>query len=377
MRYPALHPFLEKMNEMGASDLFISSGMIPHLRVEDKLVPLNISALQDDDMDVLLRELLDESQLSKFRSTLEFNVAIMLDDFRRYRVNLFQQMHKIGMVVRQIKSRIPSPDMLGLSPIYTETVMQRRGLVLLVGPTGSGKSTSMAAMLEYRNQYGSGHIVTIEDPIEYVFHHRNCIFTQREVGIDTLSYNVALKNVLRQSCDVVAIGEIRDRDTLESAMLFCETGHLVLATLHASNTIQAIERMLNFFSEEQHRHLLATLSQALRVIISQRLVETLNGSRVLASEILINQGLISEFIEQGKIKQIRDVIEKSGNSGMQTFDQCLFEMFKDGLISKDVALHEADNANNVRLRISQEETASIVMGKQPNFRGTTNYNMES
>ncbi len=370
MKYPALEPFLDRMIERKASDLFLSVGCAPHLRVDDKLVPFEMPPLDASDIAVLVHELLNESQRDEFKASLEMSLAIVKENGERFRVSLFQQMHTMGMVIRHIKSVIPTTKELGLSSIYENIIMQKRGLVLLVGPTGAGKSTSMAAMLEYRNRNGSGHIIMIEDPVEFVFEHKGCIFTQREIGIDTYSYSLALKNALRQSPDVIVIGEIRDRETLESAILFCETGHLVLATLHGSNSTQAIERMLHFFPEENHKQVLVTLSQTLKAILSQRLVETTDGSRMLASEILINEGLVRQLIEEGQISNIKMVIEKSGSGGMQSFDQALYSLLQQGKITHDVALMEADNPNNLRLKIAQDRGASAASGILGEFPGS-------
>lgn len=362
MKYPALGPFLDKMIEQKASDLFLCVDCSPHLRIEDKVVSMSLAPLDASDIEVLVLELLSETQREEFKVTLEMNLAIVKEDGERFRVCLFQQMHAMGMVIRHIKSVIPTTQDLGLNSIYTDMIMQKRGLVLLVGPTGAGKSTSMAAMLEYRNQHGSGHVITVEDPVEFVFTHKNCIFTQREIGIDTYSYSLALKNALRQSPDVIAIGEIRDRETLENAILFCETGHLVLSTLHASNSTQAIERMVNFFPEESHKQVLVSLSQTLKAILSQRLVDAINGKRMLASEILINEGLIRELIESGEIKKIKEVIEKSSAARMHTFDQCLYHLVQQDKIAHEVALAEADNPNNLRLRLAQGHNISNAGG---------------
>ncbi len=343
------------MVEKGASDLFITSGCPPSFRVEGEIYALDVPPVVEEDIQVLVEDLLDEDQLDDLETTLELNVAIALESGERFRANIFYQRHSLGIVVRFVKSQIPTMQELHLPESHTEYIMQKRGLLLMVGATGSGKSTSLASMLDYRNRNGSGHIITIEDPIEFFHDHRGCIITQREVGIDTYSYGMALKSALRQSPDVVLIGEIRDRETLEHAILFCETGHLVIATLHASNSNQAIERMVNLFPEDMQRQILLTLSQNLNVIISQRLVARKDeDTRVCAYEVMLNQGLVTNLIEEGDFKKIKEVMEKNRDHGMITFDQCLHELYTEGTISSKTALQEADNPTNLRLQINQD-----------------------
>ncbi len=352
-----IHPYLNAMIMQGASDLYLTIGYPPSLRVNGEIVKLEAPALLPEDMDALLEDTLNDEQYDEFESTLELNMALASQDGNRFRVNVFRQMQETGMVIRSIKSQIPTFEELNLPEIYKDFIMAKRGLVLMVGSTGSGKSTSLAVMLEHRNQHGSGHVVTIEDPIEYVHHHNQCIFTQREIGMDTYSYGIALKNALRQSPDVMVIGEIRDRETIENAILFCETGHLVVATLHASNANQAIERIINLFPEEMHHQILLTLSQNIRSIVSQRLVEGKKGGRVLAYEIMINEGLIKSLIEENKINELKEVMKRNEDRGMITFDKCLLDLVKRGEITAKVALQEADSPSNLRLRISQSEAA--------------------
>ena len=362
-----LAPYLQEMITSQASDLFMTTGSAPSLRIDEIIYPFNAPPLNSSDMDVLINDVLNEEQRDEFQSTLELNIALSGAGGNHFRVNIFRQMQNTGMVIRLIKSRMPTIDELGLPPVYREFIMGKRGLVLLVGSTGSGKSTSVAAMLNYRNENGQGHIITVEDPIEFVHQHKKCIFTQREIGMDTYSYGIALKNALRQSPDVMVIGEIRDRETLESAMLFCETGHLVVATLHASNANKAIERIMNLFPEELQQQMLSTLAQNLRAIASQRLVESLGqNGRMLAYEILINEGLIKSLIESCKIDDLKEVMEKNIDQGMITFDQCLLSMVERNKISPEVALREADSASNMRLKLNQMNIASTLRAVENN-----------
>lgn len=361
--------FLNKMVETDASDLFVTVGCPPSLRIQGRVRPIEgAGPMTVTEINTIVDDMLNEEQTDEFESTLELNIALALhehDASERFRMNLFRQRHRTGFVVRMIKSLIPSFEELGLPQVYADFIMSRRGLVLLVGATGSGKSTSLAAMLEYRNLNGSGHIVTVEDPIEYIYTHKNCIFTQREIGIDTYSYGIGLKSALRQSPDVLVIGEIRDRETLENALLFCETGHLVIATLHANNSNQAIERMVNLFPEEMHRQVLITLSQNIRAVISQRLVQNVYDGQSLAYELLINEGLAKILIEEGKIKELKDIMERSVDVGMITFDQCLFNMIMSGVVHEEVAMTEADNPNNLRLRLKQARIMDMNVNDYP------------
>jgi len=351
-----INSYLRQMVTAGASDFFITVDCPPSMKIEGKIVALDAPPLDEGEIKVLVDDLLNEDQQDEFHSTLELNTAIALEGGERFRISMFKQKHSTGIVVRLIKTNIPSFEDLGIPQIYKKFIMRKRGLFLLVGATGSGKSTSMAVMLDYKNTNDSGHILTIEDPIEYVHQHKACIFTQREIGVDTYSYGIALKNALRQSPDVVVIGEIRDRETMENALLFCETGHLVVATLHANNSSQAIERIVNLFPEELHKQTLTTLSQNLVGIASQRLVEGTSGSLALAYDILINEGLAKHLIEEGNIKDLKEAQKKNIDQGMITFDQCLFGMIKSGEITYDVAMREADNPSNLRLEINQERT---------------------
>lgn len=363
MDYPTLDPLLEEMVRHNASDLYLTYDCPPSLRLSDRILPLGKNPLSDDDLQRFTGELLSEEQIDEFEGTLELNTSIKWRETHRFRINIFQQQQHTGIVLRKINTEIPTLESLGLPAIYGDLVMQPRGLVLVVGQTGSGKSTSLAAMLGHRNRHGTGHIITIEDPIEFVHRHEGCIITQRDIGIDTFSFGIALKNALRQRPDVVLIGEIRDRDTMEHAINFSETGHLCLATLHANNANQAIERILNFFPEEKHPQIRLNLSLNLRAILSQRLLLNQQGGRTLAMEIMLNTGLIRSLIEDGKIREIKEMIERGTDQGMQTFDQSIFRLYQDGIVSEDVAIAEADNIANMRLNIKQKETAEKLQGK--------------
>jgi twitching motility protein PilU len=350
--------YLTAMVEQQASDLYLTYDAPPTLRVGDKMVVLGDQPLADGDLRRFTEQLLTAAQKDEFESTLELNSAISWKDGARFRINMFRQQLHEGLVLRRIQTDIPSIASLSLSPLYADLIMAKRGLVLVVGPTGSGKTTSLAAMVGHRNLNGGGHIITVEDPIEFVHPHRRCIITQRDVGIDTYSFAIALKNALRQRPDVVVIGEIRDREVMEQALYFAETGHLCLATLHANNASQAIERVINFFPEERHTQILLNLSLNLRAILSQRLVTNLTGTRSLIMEIMLNNGLIKQLIEEGKIRQIREMIEKGGSEGMMTFDQCLLKLVADGALSPEIAVAESDNPANLRLQMKQ--SAGII-----------------
>jgi len=357
--FPDMDTLLEDMIMRHASDLYITFGSAPSFRVGDDMVPLDCPPLDDDIISTYLDHLLKPEQRDEFETTLEFNTGMAFrDNLARFRINAFRQQQHSGIIIRRIQTDIPTAASLGLTKAYTDLVMEKRGLVLVVGPTGSGKTTSMAAMIGHRNSSGQGHIITIEDPIEYVHTHKQCIVTQRDVGLDTYSFAIALKNALRQRPDVVLIGEIREREVMEQAIYFAETGHLCLATLHASNASQAIERAINFFPEERHPQILLNLSLNLRGILSQRLVSNLKGGRSLAVEVMLNNGLIKQLVEEGKIRQIREMIEKGTSEGMRTFDQSLVDLFASGTISAEVAIAESDNPANVRLHIKQLETAN-------------------
>ncbi len=350
---------IEILLEKGASDLYLTVGKPACVRITNTIHNIASEPLSQTDIDSIIHELISPEILEEFESTLEYNTAVNWQDKARFRVNLFRQRQNTGIVLRRIQTFIPSMEELHLPKVYSDLIMERRGLVLIVGPTGSGKSTSLASMLEYRNRHGNGHIVTIEDPIEYLIEHKNCIITQRDVGIDTYSFGIGLKNALRQTPDVIVIGEIRDRETMDHAIVFAETGHLCLATLHANNSNQAIERIINFFPEEKHAQVLLNLSLNLKAVLSQRLLPDTKGTRSIAIEIMLNQGLIRNLIQEGRVREIKDCMEKNRDIGMQSFDQALVDMFINGLITEEVALAESDNPANLRLALKQHAISSM------------------
>jgi twitching motility protein PilU len=344
-----INSLLSEMVRCKASDLYLTYASAPCFRIDDEIKPYHEATLTDEDIQCFLEQLLSAEQLDEFHSTLELNVAHHFDHFARFRINAFRQQGHNGIVIRRIETIIPTIESLNLPPIYSDLVMMKRGLILVSGQTGSGKSTSLAAMVAHRNAHGSGHIITVEDPIEFVHQHQKCIITQRDIGLDTYSYAQALKNALRQRPDLVVIGEVRDREVMEHAIYFAETGHLCIATIHANNASQTIERVLNFFPEERHPQILLNLALNLRATLSQRLVPTLAGGRTLALEVMLNRGLIKNHIEQGKVRQLRELIEKGTGEGMQTFEQHLFDLYQRGIISEEAALAESDNDASLRL----------------------------
>lgn len=350
-----MHDLLRMLVSKGGSDLFITVGAPPSIKVDGKMTPLTNQSLSTAHARVLVRSVMNDRQAAEFEGTQECNFAISLPGTARFRVNAFTQRGSAGMVLRVINSEIPTFEQLRLPPILRDIAMTRRGMVIFVGGTGSGKSTSLAAMLGYRNENSFGHIVTIEDPIEYVHSHRNCLVSQREVGVDTESYEIALKNTLRQAPDVILIGEIRDRETMDYANAFAETGHLCLSTLHANNTNQALDRIINFFPEDRRHQLLMDLSLNLKAVVSQRLIPRADGKgRVPAVEILINTPLMADLIFKGQVHDMKSLIAKSTEQGMQTFDQSLFDLFERNLITYEDALRNADSVNDLRLRIKLE-----------------------
>lgn len=367
-----INTLLGAMVTMRASDLYLTHGSPASLRINDAIVAQNDHPLSDEDLDIYLSGLLSEGKRDEFESTLELNTALLWNDSARFRINIFRQQAHVGIVIRRIEMQIPSLNELGLPSIYGDLIMMKRGLVLIAGPTGSGKSTSLAAMIGHRNTHGEGHIITIEDPIEFVHQHQRCIVSQRDVGLDTYSYTMALKNALRQRPDIVVIGEVRDREVMEQAIYFAETGHLCVATLHANNSSQAIERVLNFFPEERHENVLLNLALNLRGILSQRLITTRENTRTLALEILLNNGLIKQLIEEGKVRQIRDMIERGSVDGMQTFDQHLLALLEANLISEEIALAESDNAGNLRMLITNRRTAQRMGAKEFTLKSAPN-----
>ncbi|MEO1767877.1 PilT/PilU family type 4a pilus ATPase [Thiobacter aerophilum] len=347
-----MHDLLRLMVSKKASDLFITAGFPPALKIDGRVTPVSNQTLTPQHTVELARAIMNDKQAYEFESTKECNFAISPPDIGRFRVNAFVQQGRTGLVLRTINSTIPTFEELGLPEVLKDIAMTKRGLVIFVGGTGSGKSTSLAAMVGYRNENSQGHIITIEDPIEYVHDHKKCIITQREVGVDTDDWFSALKNTLRQAPDVILIGEIRDRETMEYAIQFAETGHLCLSTLHANSANQALDRIINFFPEEKRDQLLMDLSLNLKAFVSQRLIPRRQGKgRIAAVEIMLNSPLISDLIFKGQVHEIKEVMAKSREIGMQTFDQHLFELYEAGLISYEDALRNADSVNDLRLQI--------------------------
>ena len=359
-----VHNLLKLLVSKNGSDLFLTSDFPPAFKIDGRMQPVSNQALTPQHTIELARAIMNDKQASQFEASKECNFAIAPTGIGRFRVSAFIQQGKVGLVLRTINTRIPSIEELQLPPVLKDVAMSKRGLVIMVGATGSGKSSSLAAMVGWRNENSHGHIITIEDPIEYVHEHRNCIITQREVGIDTESWEAALKNSLRQAPDVIQIGEIRDRETMELAIEFAETGHLCMATLHSNSANQALDRIVNFFPEERRQQLLIDLSLNLRAIISQRLIalKTTRG-RVPAVEILLNSPLISDLIFKGAVSEIKEVMKRSREIGMQTFDQALFDLYEEGLISYEDALRNADSVNDLRLNIKlNSKTAQNAAG---------------
>jgi len=334
-----------------ASDLYFSTGAPPSMKVLGKMTPINNQPYLKGEIKEIAYKIMDAGQITEFEHKPEMNLAISEKEIGRFRVNIFRQRSEVAMVVRVIKTDIPHFRDLGLPEIVPKLVLQKRGLVLFVGGTGSGKSTSLASLIDYRNTHTSGHIITIEDPVEFLHQHKKSIVNQREVGVDTDSYEDALQNTLRQAPDVILIGEIRSRETMEHALAFAETGHLCLSTLHANNANQALERIINFFPEDRHKQLYLDLSLNLRGIISQRLVPTVDDNRVAAIEVLLGTPRVIDLIKGGKVTEIREVMEKSENQGMKTFDSALCELYDAGKITLQEALLNADSRNNLRLKI--------------------------
>ncbi|MDB5841024.1 MAG: pilU2 [Herminiimonas sp.] len=352
-----MHQLLKAMHQMGGSDLFISADFPPSVKAHGGMKPLTQQNLTGAMTRLLAASLMNEKQSAEFAAEMECNFAISLPDVCRFRVNVFVQQQQVGMVIRTIASEIPTFEKLDLPEVLKDVIMTKRGLVLVVGGTGSGKSTTLAAMIDHRNRTAPGHIITVEDPIEYVHKNKACLVTHREVGIDTLSWHHALKNTLRQAPDVILIGEIRDTETMEHAIAFAETGHLCLGTLHANNANQTMDRIINFFPEERRNQLLMDLSSNLRAIVSQRLVRTEDGKgRKAAIEILLNTPTIAEMIFKGSFQSIKEIMAKSRELGMCTFDQALFELYNAGHVSYDEAIRNSDSANELRLNIKLKGT---------------------
>ncbi|MES9897508.1 MAG: PilT/PilU family type 4a pilus ATPase [Sedimenticola sp.] len=343
---------LNLMVQKKASDVFITVGIPPSIKINGRIMPVAKEVITDDQARELVLGLMTPAQREEFTQTKECNFAISRKGVGRFRVSAFFQRDSVGMVLRRIETRIPSIEELLLPPVLKDLAMGKRGLVIFVGATGTGKSTSLAALLGYRNRNSSGHIITIEDPIEYVHSHQGCIVTQREVGIDTESYDIALKNTMRQAPDVILIGEIRSRETMANAITFAETGHLCLSTLHANNANQALDRIINFFPEDRRDQVFMDLSLNLRAIVAQQLIRRPDGkSRRPAVEVMINTPLASDLIRKGKVHKLKDLMKRSTEQGMMTFDQSLYNLYKEGEITYDDAVLHADSANEVRLMI--------------------------
>ncbi|MEI6546965.1 MAG: PilT/PilU family type 4a pilus ATPase [Burkholderiales bacterium] len=347
-----LQDLLRLMLKRGGSDLFLTAEFPPAVKIDGKVTPVSGVPLSPQHTMELARALMSDRQAADFEANRELNFAISPNGVGRFRVNVFMQLGRVGVVIRTIQSRIPTLEELHLPPALTDLALTARGLVLVVGATGSGKSTTLAGMIGHRNRNSYGHIVTIEDPVEFVHPHANCIVTHREIGVDTDSWSIALKNTLRQAPDVIMIGEIRDRDTMDNAIVFAETGHLCLATLHANNANQAIDRVINFFPEERRQQVLMDLSLNLRGIVSQRLLPDQSGTgRAVAVEVMLNSPLISDMIFKGEVAAIREIIKRSREQGMQTFDQALFDLYEQNRVTLADALRYADSVNDLRLSI--------------------------
>lgn len=369
-----IRELLEEMVRREASDLYVTVDSPPMYRIEGVVVPGGPRKYTPEETEQMAMSLMSTTQRTYFARRWEMNLAISYPNLGRFRVNIFRQRGYFGMVMRHIKINIKTIDDLGLPQIFKEIAMTKRGLVLVAGRTGSGKSTTLAALIDYRNSHAPGHIVTIEDPIEFIHEHKKSIVTQREIGIDTHGYAAALKHTLRQAPDVILIGEIRDVETMESAIDYAETGHLCLATIHANNANQAIERVMNFFPPERHQQIYLQLSLNLRAIISQRLIPSINGTRVAAVEILLDTPRVKDLIHKAQIDKLKEAMAEGILEGMQTFDQAIFDLYQKKLIDFDNAIAYADSANDLRLRIKMEEigekkeTARLDFKIKPEFR---------
>tara|TARA_B110000881_G_scaffold220421_1_gene245515 strand:+ start:1894 stop:3048 length:1155 start_codon:yes stop_codon:yes gene_type:complete len=346
------------------SDLYLSTGAPPSAKFQGQLKQLAEKKFEHGDIEKIANEVMSEDQQKEFHDELEMNLAYSMHDVGRFRINIFKQRNEVSLIARNIKTEIPKFDDLGLPQILKEVIMYKSGLVLFVGGTGSGKSTSLAALIDHRNTHSGGHIITIEDPVEFVHSHKKSIVNQREVGVDTHSFHKALKNTLRQAPDVILIGEIRDRETMEHALQFAETGHLAISTLHANNANQALDRIINFFPEERRNQLFQDLSNNLKAFVSQRLVVTTDNKRCAAIEVLLGSSTIKEMIQKGNLSAIKEVMEKSESLGMQTFDAALFKLVQAERISEEEALKNADSPNNLRLKLKLnkgEKTSGIKL----------------
>jgi len=362
-----IHALLKHLVDFDGSDLYLSTGAPPSGKFAGELTALSNTPYTHGEVAKIANDLMNAEQREEFERELEMNLAIDLDNIGRFRINIFQQRNEVSLVARNIKTEIPNLDDLGLPEILKDVITAKNGLVLFVGGTGSGKSTSLAALIDHRNAARGGHIITIEDPVEYVHAHKKCIVNQREVGVDTQSFHAALKNTLRQAPDVILIGEIRDRETMEHALAFAETGHLAISTLHANNANQALDRIINFFPEERRNQLLHDIGNNIRAIVSQRLVATTDGKRCAAIEILLGSHTIKQMIMKGQLSDIKETMLKSENNGMKTFDSALYELALGGRITQEEALKYADSANNLRLRFKLTQKDGEEEGDEPDL----------
>lgn len=367
---PDILALLKRLVDFDGSDLYLATGAPPSAKFSGELTALSDTPLAHGEVEAIARQVMNEEQCEEFDRELEMNLAISPEGIGRFRLNIFKQRNEVSLVARNIQTEIPRFDDLGLPEILKEVITAKNGLVLFVGGTGSGKSTSLAALIDHRNSARGGHIITIEDPVEYVHPHKKCIVNQREVGVDTNSFHAALKNTLRQAPDVILIGEIRDRETMEHAVAFAETGHLAISTLHANNANQALDRIINFFPEERKAQLLHDLGNNIRAIVSQRLVPTVDGKRCAAVEILLGSHTIKQMIMKDQLSDIKEAMLKSENLGMKTFDSALFDLARAGRITQDEALKNADSANNLRLRfklsgpVNEEDDSDLMLRGQ-------------
>lgn len=368
--------WLKLLATKNGSDLYLSTGAPPCAKFDGALRPIGTERMRPGDIRKIANELMDSTQRAEFEQELEMNLAMSISGYGRFRVNIFVQRNEVSMVCRNLVSTIPHWEELGMPPILIETIMKKRGMVLFVGGTGSGKSTSLAALIDYRNANSNGHIVTIEDPVEYIHNHKKCIVNQREVGVDTRSWHAALKNTLRQAPDVILIGEIRDRETMEHALAFAETGHLCISTLHANNANQALDRIINFFPEERHPQLLLDMATNVQAFVSQRLIPVEGGGRRAAFEVMLGTPMIRDLILKGEVDGIKEVMEKSVNIGMQTFDQAIFKFYQEGVISYEEALKNADSPNNVRLKIKLASNTGDAASAKPE-KEPTKFSLQS
>ncbi len=347
-----LQPYLKLMSEQQASDMYFTTGAPVSVRIEGKMRPVGNSMLTPGMTKKLAYDLLTPAQIQEFEKNLELNMGMSYSELGRFRVNIYMQRGEVSMVIRYIKADIPSMDSLGLPDVYKKMIMRKKGLILVVGSTGTGKSTSLASMIDYRNQQETGHILTIEDPIEYMFRHKKSIIGQREVGLDTLSFDNALREAMREAPDVIMLGEARDRESIEAALRYADTGHLCLTTLHATNANQTLDRILNFFPNDAHNQIRMDLSLNLNAILAQRLVPSVDGGRAIAVEVMVNTPYIAQLIREGKVNEIKEIMEKGSEAGMQTFDQALYDLFKRGKIDLKTALANADSSSDLEWKIN-------------------------